>query len=311
MLAHALRLGALFALIALTTSRLTLVVHELVGHGVMAELVGGDAERVQLFWFAGGFVEMSLPDDVSRAGRYAVFLGGVILELIAGAIALLLASRLRRDSIARLAVLAFGAINLIHAGFYLAAGTHHGYGDGRILHATLGAGRPFLVAGIAIVLCTGAFVLARRLLALVWQRLPGPRWHALAAVAGAIAIAAAVHAALAFGELAVRRDRTYAAVMQTESSRAVEREVADRLREQPRIDPAELERLRRDLDARHRQLPVRTLLLIAVALSILAAAVTARPPAEPAAPLTTRALRAPTLACAGAVGLVIALSALL
>lgn len=306
-----LRLAGLFALIALATSRLTLIVHELVGHGAVAEAVGGDVTRVKMFWFAGGFVEMSLPDGTSRLDRYLVFLGGVGLELLAGALAILVARRLRAGSVARIAVFAFGALNLVHALFYLAAGTHHGYGDGRILHAELGGARPAAVAVLSALVCAAAFVLARALIVQVRQRLPGTRRVALVTVAGAVLIAGAVHAALAFGELALRRDRTYAAVMQTESGRHVDRAVAAAQREQPRIDPAELERLRRALAEKHRQFPVRTLLLIAVALAIILGAATARDPDRPAEPLAWRDLAGPAVTCGAAVALVVVLSAVL
>jgi uncharacterized protein (DUF2267 family) len=306
-----LRLGALFTLIALATSRLILIVHELVGHGAVAEAVGGDVTRVKMFWFAGGFVEMSLPDGTTWLDRYLVFLGGVGLELVAGVIAVLVARRLRAGSVARLAVFAFGAINLVHALFYLAAGTHHGYGDGRILHAELGGARPVAVAVLSALVCAAAFFLARALIVQVRRRLPGSRRAALATVAGAVLIAGAVHAALAFGELAVRRDRTYAAVMQTESGRQVDRAVAVAQVQRPEIDPAELERLRRALAEEHRQFPVRTLLLIAVALAILLGAASARDPDGAAEPLTWRDLTGPALACGGAVGLVMLLSAIL
>lgn len=311
MLPALVRLGALFALIALATSRLTLVVHELVGHGAVAEAVGGEVERVRLFWFAGGFVEMSLPADASGLDRYMVFLGGVGLELLAGAAAVLGAARLRPGSVARIGLGAFGAINLVHAGFYLTAGTHHGYGDGRILHAALGAARPVAVAVASLLLCAGAFLLARRLIAQVRRRLPGSRPASLAIIAGAIAMAGATHAALAFGELALREDRTYAAIMQTESSRQVDQAVAAHARQAPEVDPAELARLRQRLAEQHRQFPLRALLVLGLALSLLLGAASSPQPDTRLAPLRWRDLAGPGIACSAALALVMVLSAVL
>src|SRR5450432_4754623 len=51
-----IRLTALLLAVALATSRLGLLAHELVGHGGTTLLVGGRVTDVQLFWFAGGWI---------------------------------------------------------------------------------------------------------------------------------------------------------------------------------------------------------------------------------------------------------------
>src|SRR5262249_8470985 len=54
-LAAVARLTGLLAGVSLATSRLGLLVHELVGHGGVAIALGGHVTDVTLFWFAGGW----------------------------------------------------------------------------------------------------------------------------------------------------------------------------------------------------------------------------------------------------------------
>ena len=92
----------------------------------------------------------------------AVALGGIALELVAGAVALAIAGRCRRP-VAKVGLFATATILLLHAGFYLAAGTHHGFGDGRAPHDALGAWRPLLVVPVALAVVAGGYLLAARL----------------------------------------------------------------------------------------------------------------------------------------------------
>jgi len=66
------RLAALLACVALATSRLGLIGHELVGHGGVALAAGATDLEVQLFWFAGGWIRYQLAESslaASLAGR--------------------------------------------------------------------------------------------------------------------------------------------------------------------------------------------------------------------------------------------------
>src|SRR6185312_6887821 len=77
-----LRLGALLACVALATTRLGLLAHELVGHGGTAMAVGGKVTEVRLFWFAGGWIRYAGIPGV--AASLAVAMGGIAVETVCG-----------------------------------------------------------------------------------------------------------------------------------------------------------------------------------------------------------------------------------
>ena len=126
-----LRLVVLSACVGLLWSRVTLVLHELLGHAVTASLFGARVTGYHLFVFAGGRVSYRFPDE--RPGpRLVTSLGGIALELLVGAVALALARRARRPAV-RYALASLAVIDAAHGAVYLARGTHYGYGDGALL----------------------------------------------------------------------------------------------------------------------------------------------------------------------------------
>ncbi|MCB9563391.1 MAG: hypothetical protein H6708_23575 [Kofleriaceae bacterium] len=163
-------LAALVLAIALGISRLGLIAHELVGHGVTARLAGGHVTGWRLHLFGGGWLGYRAEPPLRGAAGWLVQLGGIGVELtLAAALAALWAAspRLRAAPTAALAVTAAAWALATHAAWYLAAGTYHGFGDGWGLHQALGADRlglagPVAAAGIAAALVGGRAV-GRRL----------------------------------------------------------------------------------------------------------------------------------------------------
>ena len=268
-----LRLAALFLAIALTTSRLTLVLHELVGHGAMVKAVGAELLRYHLFWFAGGFVEFTRAEPYTLAEEMAIFLGGITLEIALGVMVFLIARRTRPGSIARIGLFGYAAIVLVHAGYYLTAGTFHGFGDGQILYREMGDARLALVLPVTAFVLVAAHAMARHWVAHVASRLPatGPP---LLTIAIAVVLAAGGHAALSFGELAIRPDLTYENTMRHESEHAVEHDLAIFIKaiemargEQPADH--ELSRRRHELRETHGDFPFSRVFIAMLAVAIL------------------------------------------
>ncbi len=269
------RLCAVFFLVGLTASRVTLVLHELAGHGGVAALVGSRVIAYHLFLFGGGWVRYRSGPDHGLAESLAVSLGGVALEVLAASIALVVAAviaRRGRAPLARVALVGFAAADLVHAGFYLAAGTHHGFGDGHVLHAELGDARAAVVWPVAAAVVVAGFFLARHLAALAgdWTGARSRPGRAAALVAAAV-MAGAGHGALTWSERALTRDDTYSRIMQSESDRRVEDDLA-RLEAQARgrgarLDERALARMREELARRHRVFPLVPVLAVALVLA--------------------------------------------
>ncbi len=135
-------------------------------------------------------------------------------------------ARAARSAAARLARGA-GAALVIHAAWYLGAGTWHGFGDGVLLRRELGdAHIPVaLVAGAVAVAM--AYLGARAVLGVLAAMVPGGRAARIAGTAAAAILAGVLQLGLAAGEVQLRRDETYGRIMQRERDRIVERELAE------------------------------------------------------------------------------------
>lgn len=270
-----LRLAGLLAGLALATSRIGLIGHELVGHGGAALAVGARVSDVQLFWFAGGWIRYQLAEPTLPA-MLAIALAGIALELVAG-LALWLA--VRGDRLGRRLVRGIGAALVVHATWYLATGAFHGFGDGLVLYRALGSARTAVAIAAGIVTCGAAYLAAKAVLGVLAATLPGTGRARVLGVLTAAVLAGGLHAGLAAGELAIRRDATYQATMAPERERVIARELGAWQREQAArgaetdAEARRAQRLR--LEAKHRTFPFVWLLAAATVAAVIAGALRA------------------------------------
>jgi hypothetical protein len=266
-----LQLAAFLSGVALATSRLGLVLHEFVGHGGTAVACGGELLQVKLFWFAGGWIRYRVP-HMTAAEDLAITLGGIALECVLGTVLWL---ALRRRSLAGRVGRALGATMIVHAMFYLAAGTWHGYGDGRAIHEALGDGRyPVAIAAMLVGSLFG-WLGARHLFGAILSVLPERR---LAGALIAIGLAGTLNAALAIGEVRMRRDTTYSVIMQPERERIVAQELADWERLHAEADAAGRAARERELAAQHKDFPFAWLCGAAMLAAVVIGAARSRQP---------------------------------
>jgi hypothetical protein len=278
------RLAALLGAFALATSRIGLIGHELVGHGGLALACGANITNVELFWFAGGWIRYWLADG-SPAAAIAIAMGGIAVELVAG---VTLAAWVRGPSLGRRLVRATGLVLIVHATWYLATGAFHGFGDGEVLFRALGDWRVLVAVPAGIVTCIAAYAAARSVFGVLVATLPGSRRARIAGVIVAMTMAGGVHAGLAAAELAIRRDATYTAVMQSERDRRIAFELAKWQREHRDRPGDDARAERRRLERVHRSFPFVWLLAAATAVCLCAGAW--RPRAVPDQRISTRLL---------------------
>jgi hypothetical protein len=307
---HTARLACILAGVGLATTRLGLVAHELVGHAGVALAFGGEVERVQLFWFAGGWIDYDLPKPFSLTASLFTSLGGIALELVVG-LAVWVALAKRTSLAARLGRATGGAI-VIHAAWYLAIGTYHGFGDGALLRWWAGDNRTAIAIAAAIVVLAMAFFTSRAIWGVLSVTIPGGKRARIAGVIAAALVAGGFQFALAAGELRVRRDETYGAVMQPERVRAVAREMKQWEKEQKQrgiqIDPTARKAREAALAEKHRELPFGVILGFLTVVAICAGAWRARPGKQTTLP-SRLVMRVATIA-AGSIALVIAIDLL-
>ncbi len=215
---------ALYAFgVALVTSRVGLIAHELLGHGALATGFGAEVDTWRLYWFAGGWIGYQRDGPWTGTGALTVQLGGIAVELLlAGALALA-ARRCQGPLAVGLAGAALGLA--LHGGLYLVTGTLDGFGDGTLLHRALGDDRLGPCLAITLALAVLAFLGARRLARVVRGWLPLAGTAQVVGLAVALGAAGGAHAGLAAIELRVRPSPTYAAIMTTERERTIERDL--------------------------------------------------------------------------------------
>ncbi len=92
----------------------------------------------------------------------------------------------RRDTLGGRVIAAIGAALVIHATWYLATGTWHGYGDGVQLHRELGEAKWIVAVPAGAVACAAAYVGARGVLGALAATVPGTRRGWLAGTIAAI-----------------------------------------------------------------------------------------------------------------------------
>lgn len=296
------RLAVLGTCAGLATSRIGLLAHELVGHGGAAVAMGGTVTDVQLFWFAGGWIRFE-----ATGGELVIALGGIAVELIVG-LALWIALA-RRTSLGGRIARAIGAALVLHATWYLATGTWHGFGDGVKLHRELGDAKWLVAIPAALVTMAAGYAAARWVLGALAATIPGGRRRRIVGTVIALVVAGGLQLGAALGEVQLRRDTTYAQAMRREPDLMVARELAQWTEQQVRAGEAPTEQaraeMRRNLAQRHTQFPFAIVLAVLTVLAVGAGAVRTR--AVPAAPIATGLLARCAVVCGGSIALVIAI----
>ena len=279
------RLACILAGVGLATTRLGLVVHELIGHGGVAIACGGRILDIRLFWFAGGWIRYDLPEPKSLAAQIAVAVGGIALEVVIGLVMWL---AIRRPTLGGKILRATGAAIVIHGAWYLAVGTFHGFGDGWLLRRELGDARVAvaIVAGLGVLVAT--YFGARGILGVLAATIPGGRRARVIGMLVALALAGGLQGGLAVAEVQLRIDDTYASLMQTEDQRVVARELAEWDKRQrargAQIDAAARRARARALADQHREFPFAYVLGGLTVAAVIAGAMRARPGTDDSIP---------------------------
>ncbi|MGA1875285.1 MAG: M50 family metallopeptidase [bacterium] len=119
--------------ILILSTRLGAFLHEFVGHGLMAILVGGRFESFRLTLFAGG--EARFTGNFGETAYLLVCLGGILTNLAAGLAALWLLRKRYLSFPATLFVLFLAGVCILSQLQYLILGAYYQYGDPACLAA--------------------------------------------------------------------------------------------------------------------------------------------------------------------------------
>jgi len=158
-----LTLLALLMMLYVMALLASISVHELLGHGLFAALLGGD---VYAFYLSpgSGFVSFWLPPAMTAAQVALVYMAGILVQLLIGTIVLFLVIPRIKNFMLGLFALMFCIGMTVHSSLYLFMGYIYDYGDTRYAASILRV-QPdaFMVAGMII---TGFFIIALSVVAL-------------------------------------------------------------------------------------------------------------------------------------------------
>lgn len=303
-----LRLAGLMAAVALATTRVGLLFHELVGHGGTALALGGTITRVRLHWFGGGWIRYDLPS--SDAAVIATGFGGIAVEIVLG---IAVWAAVRGPGLPRLLARTCGLVLVAHGASYLATGSFAGYGDGIVLYRALGDARVALAIAAGLVACVATYVGARAVTRPLLGTLPGPLRRRALGFAVATLLAGGLHAGLTIGELALAPDATYTRLLRTERDRQIAIELSTWTQQQASRattpQPAEIRAQRIRLEDSHPTFPFAIVLSCALLLALIAGMATSRSGRDER--ITNVVLVRAVVLAVGSIALVIALGLVL
>lgn len=135
---------------------LAVAIHEVLGHGVVTIIFGGEFYAVYISP-GSGFISFYLPDSITNIQVGIIYMAGIAVQIVVGLIVFLFIFPKIKNFMLGLFTLMFSVAMLVHPSLYLFLGYFYQNGDTKYAAAILGI-QPdiFVVAGIIM---TGVFTL--------------------------------------------------------------------------------------------------------------------------------------------------------
>ena len=135
---------------------LSIAVHEILGHAAFTVMLGGDVYAIYLSP-GSGYVSFWLPPDMSTPEIALIYMAGIAVQLVIGALVLFLVFPRIKNFMLGLFTLMFCIGMTVHSSLYLFMGYIYASGDTRYAATLLGVGPDaFMVTGLIL---TGVFIL--------------------------------------------------------------------------------------------------------------------------------------------------------
>jgi hypothetical protein len=109
------------------STRFGAFLHEFVGHGLMASILGGNFEAFRLTLFAGG--EAKFSGNFGEMASLCVSLGGIVVNLVAGFAVLIFIQKRRFSFTLILFGIFLAGVSILSQLQYLVLGAYYQYGD--------------------------------------------------------------------------------------------------------------------------------------------------------------------------------------
>lgn len=110
-------------------TRLATLLHEAIGHALVAVFFGGKLTSLQVSLFGGGEVFYNFLEPIRVLPRFCVAEGGILLNFILGGIVWLFAGKFKRYPVFSVFISIFILVNILGALAYLVLGIYYHHGD--------------------------------------------------------------------------------------------------------------------------------------------------------------------------------------
>lgn len=261
----------LLFMLLLFCGRLGLLLHEFIGHGLLAKILQLEIRGWHLFLFGGG--RISYAGESSPLASFLISSGGVVVELLAGVLLLglgcwkSLSLHLRRLSSCLSVVL------IIHALFYLQDSLWYRYGDGQhiiqLSHWTNGISEAGIALLILLLLSTHLLFRSHARPLIIWiQRNENASLNITFILAVLCAIL--LHGTLTYTEERWFHDQSYTQIMKKAHDKKVE-DALHKYKQDPTLpqDKESIEKVRKQLEKKHAPFPIRWLTFPGLVLAAL------------------------------------------
>lgn len=152
----------LFILTSILCVRVIVLIHEIIGHYLMARILGVHIRYLYCTVFGGAFMRTDLENDPHYFGALITF-AGPIIQLVSGILVTLLAFKLNKKTLIGFLLFVFGYIAVNHFFFYFALNVYYGTGDFWYFNTILSnSQRQVLVTLIGGVIVVTAYLLTKK-----------------------------------------------------------------------------------------------------------------------------------------------------
>jgi hypothetical protein len=251
----------LFVCICTSVSRFLLLIHEFIGHGLTALLIGGKIKSFHMFLFWGGWIQPIYSQDLTPLQRLFVSMGGITTELVVGSCSLILMKRFVKQPNLSIWLMGIGATSIIHALAYLSTGAFHGTGDGWVIFTLFPDWRLSVSLVSAVILLASCLILTKKAVRLVGHLIsPSTPTNLFGSIAFALLVTATIQGSLLLVERAYTETSSYEeTVYKTMPERHAQAELREYIEtKHPTKEQIELKKV--ELAEKNQEFPFRIIL---------------------------------------------------
>lgn len=217
----------LFILIYLS-GRITLIIHEYVGHGIPAYFVCKEIVDIHISFFGDAWIQFRFGEATSFLGKLFVYSGGILSEVVLSCIILFVRFKKTFPHPFRIITKFIASVMLVHAFVYSINALYYNYGDGPFFNELWPSEtNKLIVNSLMVTVMVLSFILSYKyspyLLLLLQLK---KSYFAITKIAVAGVMAVSIHTGLTYYEMNMVDDKVQAEIFKPEFVDKIEIELS-------------------------------------------------------------------------------------